>query len=405
MLVEGGNVYWTRNEEEVEGIVVVFSWVSVEERQLRKHVDLYGSLGWNCLVCCADFLNAFHPEKATAVAFFVLSELIEKLRIKRRPVVFLSFSGGSKACLYKVFQIIQGTCDGRLTVDDNQLVRSCLSAHIYDSGPLEFSSDFAAQFTLHPTILKLPGACKLMSWFAKGLQSSLDALFLTKFRTQHAEYWQALYSSTHLGAPYLVFCSDGDPLVPYRVVCSFAHRLRNLGGDVELVKWNHSPHLGHYEQYPVQYKTAVSCILEKASSVFSRKTRELEIKRSRMDAMHDDISELFCNLQKAAGDSSRGKRRIAVETSDQYFAPSPESQQGGSSPSQDQIREGSVHFINPPSINAHSLLGQALFDGCVPKNVEGWDIKFSGTLNGQPLGTASRRSPPRGFKSFLRSKL
>ncbi|CAM8891853.1 unnamed protein product [Rhodiola kirilowii] len=409
MLVDGGRVYWARKEEEeVEGVAVLFGWVSVQEQQLRNQVDLYASLGWNCLVCCADFLSAFHPEKATALAFFVLSELIEELRIKRHPVVLISLSGGSKACLYKALQIIQGTCEGQLTPDDNQLVRSCLSGHIYDSGPLDFSSDFAAQFALHPTILKLPGASKLMSWFAKGLSSSLDALFLTKFRSQHAGYWQALYSSTHLGAPYLIFCSESDNLAPFRVVCSFAHRLQNLGGHVELVKWNLSPHVGHYEHHPTGYKFAVTRLLEKALIIFSRKTRELDMERSRMDATHDDISELFCNLQKAAGDSSRSMGRIAVDPSgDQYFTRSPETQQADSSPSQDKVRKLSVNFINPPSINAHSILGQALFDACVPKNIEGWDIKFSGTLNGQPLATASRRSspPPRGIKSILRSKL
>lgn len=386
--------------------MVVFSWVSVGERQLTNQVDLYRSLGWDCLVSSADFLTAFHPEKATGLAFSVLSELIKKLRINRCPVVFVSLSGGSKACLYKALQIIQGTCEGQLTSDDNQMVRSCLSAHIYDSGPLDFSSDFAAQFALHPTILKRPGASKLMSWLAKGLSSSLDALFLTKFRSQHAEYWQALYSSTYMGAPYLVFCSKSDTLAPFQIVCSFAHRLRNLGGDVELVKWDLSPHAGHYEHHPEQYKIAVSCLMEKASIVYSHKTRDFDMEKSRMETMHDDIAELFCSLQKAAGDSSQSLRGIAIEPSGQYTTPSSATQQADSSPLQDQARERSGHFINPPSINAHSILGQALFDACVPKNVEGWDIKFSGTLNGQPLASASRRSsPPQRVKSILRSKL
>ncbi|KAE8667867.1 Detected protein of unknown function [Hibiscus syriacus] len=32
-----------------------------------------------------------------------------------------------------------------------------------------------------------------------------------------------------------------------------------------------------------------------------------------------------------------------------------------------------------PSINAHSVLGQILFDACVPKNIDGWDVRFPGS--------------------------
>lgn len=56
----GGRFYWNRNDESVEkvkGIVVLFVWVSIDESQLSNHVNLYSSLGWNSLVCVADFLN------------------------------------------------------------------------------------------------------------------------------------------------------------------------------------------------------------------------------------------------------------------------------------------------------------------------------------------------------------
>ncbi|KAI4342169.1 hypothetical protein MLD38_026822 [Melastoma candidum] len=45
------------------------------------------------------------------------------------------------------------------------------------------------------------------------------------------------------------------------------------------------------------------------------------------------------------------------------------------------------------SISAHRTLGQMLFDFRVPKNVEGWDFKFSGCLDGQPYASARKLSP------------
>lgn len=76
-----------------------------------------------------------------------------------------------------------------------RLVRNCISGNIYDSSPVDFTSDWGSRYALHPIIQKMPGSSKLISWVAKGVASGLDALYLTTFETQRAEYWQALYSS------------------------------------------------------------------------------------------------------------------------------------------------------------------------------------------------------------------
>lgn len=47
----------------------------------------------------------------------------------------------------------------------------------------------------------------------------------------------------HAG-PFLIFCSEHDNLAPYQIICNFAQCLQDLGGDVKLVKWSGSPHLG-----------------------------------------------------------------------------------------------------------------------------------------------------------------
>lgn len=392
---DGGKLYWARKEEavKVEGVVVIFAWASIQETHLKEFVDLYSSLGWNSLVCHAGFLNAFFPEKATSLAFVALKELVEELRIRPCPIVFAAFSGGPKACMYKVFQIIEGSCEAHLHVDDSRLVRNCISGYIYDSSPVDFTSDFGARFGLPPAILKMPGSTKLASWVAKGVASGLDALYLTRFEFQRTEYWRTLYSSVGLGAPFLILCSKHDDLAPYQIVCNFSHRLQDLGADVKLLKWNNSLHAGHYRQYPTEYKAAVTELLEKAASVHLQKI-QLEGERAGMEGTQDEISELICNLQKAAVNSNQSLRRVAIEPSDHFFLPSSAEYQNGrdSGPSPDELKERSVPVPDPPRISAHSVLGQFLFDVCVPKNIEGWDIKFSGSLNGQPLASARRYS-------------
>lgn len=47
----------------------------------------------------------------------------------------------------------------------------------------------------------------------------------------------------HVG-PILIFCSEDDELAPCSIVQNFGRRLLELGGDVNLVKWHSSPHVG-----------------------------------------------------------------------------------------------------------------------------------------------------------------
>ncbi|KAM5549231.1 hypothetical protein ABKV19_000590 [Rosa sericea] len=404
----GGGIYWGRKEvSDSKGIAVIFAWVSIPERHLKSYVNLYASLGWNSLVCHAHFLHAFYPERAMSSAFDILNELVEELRIKPCPVVFVGLSAGTKACMYKVFQIIEGICEGQLYPGEYRLVRKCITGHIYDSGPVDFTTDLGTHYALHPTILKVPGSSKLVSWVAKGIASGLDALYLTRFESQWAEYWQALYSSVNLGAPFLILCSDKDDIAPYHVVCTFSQRLQEFGGDVKLVKLNGSPHLGHYKNYPIQYRSSVTHFLGKAALIFSQRIQKLEWEMTSMEGMHDEISELICDLQKAAVNSNESLRRVAVEPSDHFFLPSSAENQNGtdSGSLQDEQKERSLCLSKPPSLSAHSVLGKVLFDVCVPKNVDGWDIKFCGSLNGQPFASARRNSPPRGIKGLRRSRL
>ncbi|KAK4744975.1 hypothetical protein SAY87_011287 [Trapa incisa] len=403
----GGSVYWGFKGGDSRGIVVIFGWVSLQDSQLRSFVELYSSLGWNSLICHAGFLSAFYPEKAASLAFFVLNELREELRIKPCPVVFAAFSAGSKACMYKVFQIIERSGKGHLNWDAYPLVRNCISGVIFDSSPIDITNDLGSRFAMNGSILGRPGPSKVVSWLAKGVSSALDALYLTRFESQRAQYWQNLHSSVYIGAPYLIVCSEDDHLAPYGTLCTFVQTLQGSGADAKIVNLRGSTHIGHYKNYPIQYRSAVASFLETAvSSVFRRKVRRLE--EERIEGEHDEISELICDLQTAAVNSNKCLRNTVSGADDNFFFP-PNSTHFNGRASEDGPRETPSSNLallqNSPSISGHSILGQMLFDVCVPKNVEGWDIKFSGSLNGQPYASYRKLSPLHTNKCIRRSRL
>ncbi|RDX67409.1 hypothetical protein CR513_53723, partial [Mucuna pruriens] len=389
----GGRYFWGRKvaREKADGIVVVFAWMSSEDKHLMKYVDLYASIGWNSLVCHSQFLNMFFPEKAAILAVDILNELVEVLKIRPCPVVFASFSGGAKACMYKILQ------------DDYQLVRDCVSGYIYDSSPVDFTSDLGVRFLLHPTVLKLSHPPRFASWVANGIASGLDSLFLSRFESYRAEYWQTLYSTINMKVPYLILCSENDDLAPFQVISNFFQRLKDLGADVKLLKWSASPHVGHFRHHPNDYKAATIEILGKAVAIYRDKNRRIEDEKLGIEGTKDEITDPFCELRKAA----------TTSTSFQGFALAPGDSSSSSSMEYyvgkdvgaiaDERKGGFIRLPSRSSINAHGVLGQILFDVCVPKNVEDWDIR-SNSKNALLAGTR-KHVPFNPIKCIRRSSI
>ncbi|XP_075518834.1 uncharacterized protein LOC142552850 isoform X2 [Primulina tabacum] len=376
----GGRHYWGRKERgKVEGIVVVFAWMSSQDKHLKNYVDLYSYIGWNSLVCHSQFLNLFFPDKAESLALEIVSELVLELRIQPCPVVFASFSGGPKACMYK---IIEGKCDTRVNLHDFRLVKDCLSGNIFDSTPVDFTSDLGTRFVLHPSVLKMSHPPRLVTSIANCISSSLDALFLSRFESQRAEYWQTLYSTVSMGAPYLILCSEDDDLAPFQIICNFATRLKVLGADVKLVKWNSSSHVGHFRNYPVEYGAAVTELLGKAVAVYSQRIRQLEGEKMGLERTDTEISDPFHNLRKAASRSNQSFERITLDLNNHFVVPGSVEydEYRGVGSVHDEHKERYIPLSSPPKIGVHGILGQFLFDVCVPKNVENWDIGSSHTL-------------------------
>lgn len=388
------------------GVVVMFAWLSSQERHVRAYVELYAAHGWACLVCHSDFLTLFFPEKAAMLADRVIGELVKVLKITPVPVVFASFSGGPKGCTYKVLQLIERRCEGQLSVDEYQLVRDCLCGQMYDSSPVDFVSDLGTRFLLDPSVLKMSEPPRVLSWMTKGIASGLDVLFINKFEEQRKDYWETLYSSVHFG-PILILCSEDDQLATYSVVQNFGQHLLELGGDVSLIKWHSSPHVGHYKHHPEEYRAAVTELLKKASTLYASR-RQLNghaVGTSEHTDAPAPASTSKSNPHRDAA-SSVGRSRLIQ-------APADPAGQFPSIPSSMECHESSSQgppqpeLLSMPGVESSGLrcgvLGQALYGVCVPKDVEdGWDLAPPSASSDALWGAAAAAPPRRGSFSPMR---
>lgn len=122
---------------------------------------------------------------------------------------------------------------------------------------------------------------------------------------------------------------------------------------------------------------------------------------------HDEVRESVAQLGDAAVSSSQTfQRRVALELNDHFFVPGSVEYDGDKvlGSVHDEQKERYVTLTKPPVIKAHGILGQALFDVCVPTDVENWDIKPSSFL--KPPSSYSRKSSPfNPIKCIRRSRL
>lgn len=148
-------------------------------------------------------------------------------------------------------------------------------------------------------------------------------------------------------------------------------------------------------------------LLGKAAAIYSQRIQRLEGEKMGLEETLDERSDSVNNLSKAAVSPTRSFRGTSLVPSDHFLMPSSleyyDGRDVGSIP--DEHKEGLIHLPNPPSINTHGVLGQILFDVCVPRNVEGWDIRSSDSLNGRRYNATRRHAPFNPIKCIRRSRL
>lgn len=165
---------------------------------------------------------------------------------------------------------------------------------------------------------------------------------------------------------------------------------------------------GHYLNHKIEYKAAVTDLLEKAALTYSQRIRRLEAERMSSGGVHEETTEAISPPKKATASANQSFGRVALELNDHFISPTSMEYRGGRNvgSTSDEHKEGLIHLHSLPSINPHGVLGQFMFDVCVPKDVEDWDMRSTSVLSDAPAFTRSRRHAPfNPIKCIRRSRL
>lgn len=132
--------------------------------------------------------------------------------------------------------------------------------------------------------------------------------------------------------------------------------------------------IGHLNHHPDDYKSALTELFGKAAALYRGRMKQLNC--NGLCEICNRIPDSICSLHEVATSSNESLRRPYIESFDHLFLPRSTNSLGSKDGSPgSKERGGLFDSENPPGIDAHGVLGKILFDACVPKNVEGWDIK------------------------------
>lgn len=161
---------------------------------------------------------------------------------------------------------------------------------------------------------------------------------------------------------------------------------------------------GHFRHHADEYEAATAEILGKAVAIYRHKNRRIEDEKLGIEGTRDVITDPFSELRKAAA-TSTSFQGFAVAPSENLSPSSVEFYDGKDVSSVADEQKGSfIHLPSRPSINANGVLGQILFDVCVPKTVEDWDVR-SNSKNAQIIFGTRKHTPFNPIKCIRRSRL
>ncbi|XP_026662511.1 uncharacterized protein LOC103712536 [Phoenix dactylifera] len=143
------------------------------------------------------------------------------------------------------------------------------------------------------------------------------------------------------------------------------------------------------QYHQAEYKDAVSEMLVGLAITYCER-RQLNGETLGNGGACNKISESVCSLHEAAVCSSETLRRAANDPGDQFLLPSP-TEPNETKGAISLLNKKKVELFHFLSIHLHGILGQILYDVCVPKNIEGWDIKPVLSIDGRQMHASACR--------------
>jgi hypothetical protein len=162
------SIRWYKRAAASRPFVVLTGWAWAKPHQVQKHVELYDSVGWDTLAFYPSVISLWLPNLATSNAELLLTTIANDLATHGdRPFVFANFSGAPKVtpenwvfarhdglmiggdhhlalqtCYYKLLSIVMGhVVTKKLSADQLSKVKRCAVGQLYDSSPVDFTSD------------------------------------------------------------------------------------------------------------------------------------------------------------------------------------------------------------------------------------------------------------------------
>ncbi|EOD12463.1 hypothetical protein EMIHUDRAFT_213749 [Emiliania huxleyi CCMP1516] len=232
-----------------QGLALLLGWTAGSYRHVQKHARLWHGLGMRTATATTDLAMTFQPARLTGIEW-VADNLLHTVRSQPEdslivPHVFSN--GGALLLLTLLKRAREAGCP--LSFD----------ATVYDSAPSRSLWPAQAPLVgwLSTSGLPLRERLALLGRVSANALAAQALAPIKGVEPPLGDFPQLSDPAVNAPRPELFMYSGADSLVPARGIEAFAQRRAEVGCDVQLRRFEGSPHCEHYRRHPGVYDAAV----------------------------------------------------------------------------------------------------------------------------------------------------
>ena len=245
-------------------LVVIYAWLAAKSKHISKYSNLYLERGFDVLHIKVHPTQLMWPVIVQGLTQIML-DFIHDADRGQQPILIHGFSVGG----YLYGEALHKICTNP---DKYGGLRERIRGQIFDS-PVDFQG---IPFGVSRAVSDNPVVQKVVE---QSLASYLKVF--EKQTTAHYLRSSAAFHANDLGIPSLLFCSHADPVGPVERIEYVVAKWRSKDIPVVTKLFEKSPHVSHFQHYPVDYILALNQFLGTIGLDYSEREDEEQLVKRR----------------------------------------------------------------------------------------------------------------------------
>jgi hypothetical protein len=242
------------NNKNFNKTALFFGWQGSLPRHRAKYQQLWEDLGFNSVSLGFRFdhlVNKF----AVKAASRKLCDTLVKEQLDKQPLVIHVCSNGG---LHNYFGFLDEVRNNK----EYAHIESNIKGYIFDSAPGRHNIPTLAKLTA-VNFGKILGLVAFLLGYLYSFLAKVGGFLVRSYWLRDYEGYVDARFRQYVGRKHLVLFlySKADPLIQHDYVDDLIVRMKSEGCNVSSLRWDDTPHVGHYHKKPEEYRAKIQELL------------------------------------------------------------------------------------------------------------------------------------------------